>query len=158
MPYDVEVTEAPPQLIAAVKVSTNLRNIGADIGTGFGTLMQAMGRAGVGPAGSPLIVYHDVIDEETGGDVEICVPVATAIVDDPEAYSRELEGGAMATTIHHGPYEEIAPAYHTLTGWISEHGHEVAGPPRETYLNDPQTVPPAELLTRLEFPIHTENC
>jgi effector-binding domain-containing protein len=62
----------------------------------------------------------------------------------------------MATTVHHGPYEEIAPAYHTLIGWISEHGHEIAGPPREIYLNDPQTVAPAEILTRVEFPICSE--
>jgi len=47
-------------------------------------------------------------------------------------------------------------AYHTLTGWISEHGHEIEGPPREIYLNDPQTVAPEELLTRVEFPICSE--
>ena len=63
----------------------------------------------------------------------------------------------MATTVHHGPYEQIAAAYHTLTGWISEHGHDIAGPPREIYLNDPQTVAPAEILTRVEFPICSED-
>jgi hypothetical protein len=56
-----------------------------------------------------------------------------------------------ATTVHRGPYEQIGPAYHTLTGWISEHGHDIAGPPREIYLNDPQMVPPEDLLTRVEF-------
>ena len=60
------------------------------------------------------------------------------------------------TTVHRGPYEEIAPAYHTLTGWISEGGHEIAGPPREIYLNDPHTVPPEKILTRVEFPICSE--
>jgi effector-binding domain-containing protein len=62
----------------------------------------------------------------------------------------------MASTIHHSPYQEIAPAYHTITGWISEHGHEIAGPPREVYLNDPQVVAPEELLTRVEFLIRIE--
>ncbi|MDX2344085.1 MAG: GyrI-like domain-containing protein [Acidimicrobiia bacterium] len=50
----------------------------------------------------------------------------------------------------------MAPAYHALTSWIAEQGHEIAGPPREIYLNDPQRIPPAELLTRLEFPICTD--
>ena len=63
----------------------------------------------------------------------------------------------MVTTVHRGPYEEIAAAHHTVTGWISEHGHEMAGPPREIYLNDPQTVAPEELLTRVEFPICSEE-
>ncbi|MGB7859289.1 MAG: MerR family transcriptional regulator [Acidimicrobiia bacterium] len=154
MPYEVEIIEETPQTVAATKVNTNLSKIADDIGSGFGSVVHAMGREGVDPSGPPLIVYHHVIDEETDGDIEICVPVNTAFDGDGQVYTRELEGGAMATAIHHGPYEEIAPAYHTITGWISEHGHEIAGPPREIYLNDPQTVTPEELLTRVEFPIH----
>jgi effector-binding domain-containing protein len=153
MPYDVQIIEVASQQVAAVKVHTNLRRIGTDIATGFGTLVHGIGRAGLAPSGAPLIVYHDVIDEETDGDIEICVPVDGAISGDSPVYGRELEGGTMASTIHHGPYQEIAPAYHTITGWISEHGHEIAGPPREVYLNDPQVVALEELLTRVEFPI-----
>ncbi len=156
MPYDVNVTEAAPQMVAANRVHTSLSRIGNDIGAGFGSLMQALGREGMAPAGPPLIVYHDVIDDTTDGDIEICVPIGGAMSDGAEVYGRELEGGTMATTVHHGPYQQIAPAYHTLTAWISEHGHDVAGPPREIYLNDPQTVPPEELLTRVEFPICSE--
>jgi effector-binding domain-containing protein len=63
----------------------------------------------------------------------------------------------MASTVHYGPYEEIAPAYHTLTGWISEHGHEIAGPPREIYLNDPHMVATEEIATQVEFPIRPES-
>ena len=157
MPRDVQVTEVAPQLVAATKVHTSLSRIGDDIGAGFGTLMMTLGREGLAPSGAPLIVYPDVIDEETDGDLEICVPVAAPISGDGDVYSRELEGGTMATTVHHGPYNQIGQAYHTLTGWISEHGHDIAGPPRETYLNDPQMVSPEELLTRVEFPICSET-
>jgi effector-binding domain-containing protein len=157
MSYDIETMEEAPRLIAATKRHTTLHRIGNDIGAGFGSLMQVLGQEGVSISGPPLIVYQDVIDEETGGDIEICVPVDSDISGDSDVYGRELEGGTMATTVHRGPYEEIAPAYHTLTGWISEHGYEIAGPPREIYLNDPQTSPPGELLTRVEFPICTET-
>ena len=153
MSYDVEIAEVAPQLIAATKVHTTLRQVGTNIGTGFGRLMQALAREGVVPSGSPLIVYHDVIDDETEGDLEVCVPVGKTISGNYHVYGRKLEGGTVATTVHHGPYEEIATAYHALTSWIAEHGHDVAGPPREIYLNDPQLVAPAELLTRLEFPV-----
>ncbi len=156
MPYDIQVIEAPPQVVAATRIHTTLHRIGEDIGKGFGTLMQVMGREGVAGSGPPLIVYHDVIDEDTAGDIEICVPVAGDISGD-DVYTRELEGGTVASAVHRGPYAEIGPAYHTLTGWISEHGHEIAGPPREIYLNDPQTVPPEEILTRVEFPICSET-
>jgi hypothetical protein len=76
MPYDVQVTEVTPQLVAATKVHTNPSRIGDDIGAGFGTLMMTLGREGFTPSGAPLIVYPDVIDGETDGDIEICVPVA----------------------------------------------------------------------------------
>ena len=156
MPYDVQVNEVAPQLVAAIKIHTTLSRIGEDIPAGFSSLVQAMGAEGASPAGAPLIVYHDIIDEETDGDIEICIPVAAEFAGGADTYGRQLEGGSMATAVHHGPYQEIAPAYHTLTGWVSEHGHELAGPPREIYVNDPQTVPPEELLTRVEFPINTE--
>ena len=156
LPYEVTIEQVAPQLIAAVKKHTRLRQVSDDIGAGFGSLLQALGRAGTAPAGPPLLVFHTVIDEETDGDIEICVPVSQTVADDGEVYRRELEGGPMATTMHRGPYEEISPAYHTIAGWISEHGHEIAGPPREIYLNDPQTVRPEDLLTRVEFPICAE--
>lgn len=156
MPYDVQMTETAPQQVAATKVHTTLSRIASDIQAGFGSLMQALQREGVPPSGAPMLVHLDVIDEETDGDIEICVPISSAISGDSEVYGRELEGGTMASAIHRGPYQEIAPAYHAVTGWISEHGHEIAGPPREIYLNDPQAVPPEELLTRVEFPIRPD--
>ena len=59
----------------------------------------------------------------------------------------------MAVTEHRGPYEELAPAYHVITAWITENGYEFAGAPREVYVNDPRIVPPEKLVTRIEFPI-----
>lgn len=156
MPYEVKINEAAMQLVAAVKIHTSASKISGDIASGFATLMQALGRAGVSPMGSPMIVYHHVIDEQTDGDIEICVPVGDGFSGDTEVDSRELEGGTMAAVVHCGPYEQISPAYHTLTGWVSKHGYEFAGPPREIYLNDPRTVAPEELLTRVEFPICVE--
>ncbi len=153
MPYDVQITDVKPQLVAATKKHTNLRQIGDDIAAGFGALTHQLGREGAAPTGPPFIIYHSVIDEETDGPIELCVPVAKRLASGGDVYGRDVEGGSVATTVHHGPYEQIAAAYHTLTGWISDHGHEIAGPPREIYLNDPHTVAPEQLLTRVEWPI-----
>lgn len=154
MPYTITTEEAAQRLVAATRIHTSLPNVGADIGAAFALLVQALTQAEIAPTGPPLLVQHDVIDEETDGDIEICIPIGSAFPDqNDEVYSRELEGGTVATTVHHGRYDEIPPAYHTLTGWISKNGYEIAGPPREIYLNDPQLVPPNELQTRVEFPI-----
>lgn len=68
----------------------------------------------------------------------------------------EVPAQLVASTVHRGPYDELASAYHTLTGRIAEHGHQAAGPPRELYLNDPGEVPPEELLTEVQWPIESE--
>lgn len=153
MPYEVTVKELPAQQVAGIRKHVNLSNIGEAIGEGFGEVVAAVATSGQQPAGIPFIIYHDVIDEDTAGDVEICVPTATAIEDRGEVRALELEATTVASTIHHGPYEEIAPAYHSLMGWIQEHGHEMAGAPREIYLNDPTTVEPEEILTEVAWPI-----
>jgi effector-binding domain-containing protein len=155
MPQEIEITEATPQTIAAVRVHTSLAGIKDAIGNSFGKLMPALASSGHMPTGAPMTIYHDLIDQETDGDIEICVPVANSFSGSNDVVGRELEGGEMATSTHRGPYEEIGPVYHALMSWISENGYEIAGPPREVYLNDPTQVSPAEILTRVDFPVCT---
>jgi len=155
MPYEVIITQQDPQLVVAVKFHTKLSQITTDISAGFSTLVQGLGRTGITPIGTPMILYHHVIDQESEGDVEIAIPIENAFVDDGDVRGRELEGGTMATVLHRGRYTEIAPAYHSLTQWVSENGYEIVGPTREIYLNDPQRVAQTELMTRLEFPVRS---
>lgn len=157
MPYDVSVKNAPAQWVASWTTRTSLSVIGTDIGRGFAAVVGALEVQGHQPAGMPFIVYHDVIDEQTDGTIEICVPVPPAMSQaagaEGDAECKEVPAATVASTTHRGPYDEISPAYHTLTGWIVEHGHQHAGPPREIYLNDPQTAIPEDLLTEVQFPI-----
>lgn len=158
MPYDVTVKQVDAQRVAAYRLHTDLSKIGNDIATGFGVLMQSVGAARTAVAGAPFIVYHDVIDEQTDGDIELCIPVPPGASSPPGAVEwKDLPSATVASTVHHGPYQEIAPAYHTVTGWIQEHGHQTAGAPREIYLNDPQEFPPEELLTEVQFPIESDE-
>lgn len=155
MAYDITVTQVPVRAVAAVRIHTGLKALAKNIPLGFGTLMQGLMRHNRRAAGVPMLIYHDVIDEDTEGDIEICVPVDQEFSGDAEVFGRALEGGDVATTLHCGPYDQISPAYHALAGWIPTNGYEVAGPPREIYLNDPRQVRPEELLTRIEFPIRS---
>jgi effector-binding domain-containing protein len=155
MPYDVTIKKVEAQPVASVTHHTDLAAISDHIGQAFATLMGAMSQAGTSPAGAPFIVFHDVIDEKTDGDIEVCIPVPADAQGSTEGVAwKETPATAVVSTTHQGPYDEISPAYHTVTGWIQDHGHEVSGPPREIYLNDPQTVAPEDLLTEVQFPIH----
>jgi effector-binding domain-containing protein len=152
MPYDVSVKQVPAQSVAGLTITTSLAGISAELGRAFGAVAGAVGKAGGHPAGAPFVIYHDVIDEHTDGHIEICVPVSGGEFDSP-VEAKTIDGGTIAFVTHRGPYAEISPAYHVVTGWIEENGRQPAGPPREVYLNDPQTTAPEDLLTEVQFPI-----
>ena len=155
MPYEVTVKELPAQPVAATRTTTDLRHIAAAIGTGVHAVLAELGRRGLEPAGPLQVVYHadQVLDADTAAPIEICFPVAAPFEGDGEVYGTELAGGPAAVTVHRGPYAEIGPAYHTVSGWVADHGHELAGGPREVYLNDPREVAEADLLTEVQWPI-----
>ena len=46
----------------------------------------------------------------------------------------------VASTLHKGPYDQLVAVYERMQGWLAEHGHTMAGPPREIYLNNPEMV------------------
>lgn len=153
MPYTITVRHVPDQLVASVRHHTTLQDVGDLYGQAFSRIVEAMGRAGQAPAGAPLVIFHDVIDESTDGEIEFAVPAAGEVAETDGVSTRTLGGGSVARTVHRGPYEEITPAYHAVAAWAQEHGHEFAGPPREIYLSDPADVLPEELLTEVQWPI-----
>ncbi len=153
VPYTVTTTTIADELVAGVRRTTDFASIGGVIQEGFPQLFGAVMTAGGQPTGMPFIVYHDVIDDETDGDIEMCIPIATELDLADDVACRVVPGTTVASVIHTGPYDEIAPAYHVLTSWMSDHGHSPAGPPRERYLDDPTQVAPAELRTEVQWPI-----
>jgi effector-binding domain-containing protein len=155
MPYEVTVRELPAQPVAATRTATTLREIASAISTGMVAVEAELRGQGIEPAGPPLVVYHaeKVLDEDTSAPIEICWPVAAPFAGTGEVYGTELAGGPAAVTVHRGPYAEIGPAYHTVSGWVQDHGHELNGGPREVYLSDPSQVDPADLQTEIQWPI-----
>jgi effector-binding domain-containing protein len=155
MPYEVTIRELPAQPVAATRTTSNLREISSAISTGAHLVLGELGRRGIEPAGPLQVVYHadQVLDDETAAPIEICLPVAAPFEGGGDVYGTELPGGPAAVTLHRGPYAEIGPAYHTVSGWVQDHGHELAAGPREVYLNDPREVPEADLQTEVQWPI-----
>jgi effector-binding domain-containing protein len=155
MPYEVTVRELPAQTVAATRTISDLGQISTAIGAAVHLVLAELDRRGIEPAGPPQVVYHadQVLDEETSAPIEICFPVPAPFEGTGEVYGSELPGGPAAVTLHRGPYAEIRPAYHTVSGWVQDHGHELAGGPREVYLNDPGQVPEADLRTEVQWPI-----
>ncbi len=154
-PREVSIAESASQSVASVSKHTSLKRMKEDVVAAFTTLGAEINRSALTTSGPPMLIYHHVVDAESEGDIEVCVPVSVPFSGGAGTIGRTLESTKLAVTDHRGPYDELAPAYQVLTAWITEKGYELAGPPREVYVNDPRTVPPEELITRIEFPICT---
>jgi effector-binding domain-containing protein len=152
MPYDISVKEVEPQHVLVRHVSVEQVDLGRAIQETFGEAYGFFGRSGVQPAGPPFLVYHHGPE---GGrwEADICAPCVMTSVAPPVHFEyRTVDGGAVATVLHRGPYETISNAYVALADWVKERGYEFTGSPREIYLSEPD-VPPAEIETVLEWPV-----
>ncbi len=131
--------------------------IAAAIGEGLGTVFGHVSKAGLAPAGPPLVRYADMANDVF--TLEIGVTVATPAPEGASAASAgvssgTLPGGPVLVGLHAGPYEELRQTFEAMERWTAEHGARVAGPPWELYLTDPGAVPnQADWRTEVYFPL-----
>jgi len=151
-------TKVTPTITAvAHRRATTYPGILDDIPAGFGIVMEFLTEAGIDPVGAPFTLYHQVPDADTPGDIAMCIPVAAAMQTDEETQVVEVTGGAAASIIHQGSYDDMGESYATVSAWIHERGHRIVSPHREVYLNNPADVSEADLLTEILFPIDAEG-
>ncbi len=152
MPYTIETAALPPQSFAVVRRTTDIDGVGEVLADAMPMVAGAVVDAGVPIVGAPFVLYHD-FDLEVEGDIEVCIPVPDGDVALGDVEVRTTTAAQTARTIHRGAYDEISSAYHALNAWMHEHGRDQAGPPRETYLNDPTEVTVDEQLTQVDIPL-----
>ncbi len=70
-----------------------------------------------------------------------------------EIHIKHTEPRTVAVMTHKGPYEEIPDVIRSLTAQIEKGNHFVAGPVMVRYLNNPENVPPKELLWEVMIPV-----
>jgi DNA-binding transcriptional MerR regulator len=131
----IEQRSLAPQPIASITSRVTIDTLPTTMKESLATLRRTVGM-GVGPAFS---LFHGPVNPESDGPIEICIPIA-----EEGRYEgvevKTLPGGtAVATTLtgDQCDFPAIIQAYDTLADWIHSHGHQMAGPPREVYLDEP---------------------
>jgi AraC family transcriptional regulator len=84
-----------------------------------------------------------------------CSPVAEGVPLAPPLEETVLHGGLYARLRYRGPYADMKGAYRWLLGvWLPQSGYEPDDHAIfEAYLNNPQRVAPAELMTDIHLPL-----
>jgi effector-binding domain-containing protein len=152
MSHRIRAEERDAILAISRRQPVMLAGIGPALGEAFGQLYGHLAMRGVDPAGPPFVIYHSEPVPDLPLDIEVCAPIA-APTDAPAGCSvGYVPGGTFATLVHRGPYETISGAYEELAAWAGRHHRELVGPPRETYLSEPDTRP-ADIRTIVEWPV-----
>ena len=100
-----------------------------------------------------MTIYYDEEHQEEA-DIEVTVPITGRImIDDPKLEVRNMKPMKVASLVYKGPYETIGPEYGKLLAYVDQEGLEITGPMMDVYLNDPNSVPPEEILTEIMIPV-----
>jgi effector-binding domain-containing protein len=60
-----------------------------------------------------------------------------------------LPAGTVATTVHHGPFQDVGRAHDAVVGWCAAHGHRLGGVRWEVY--GPHDDDPARQWTQVSW-------
>jgi AraC family transcriptional regulator len=126
---------------------------------------QAMGRLFTGLAAQKILAPDQAMcavffDDPDLAPVEAlrsraCSPVGQGFTLAPPLEETVLREGLYARLRYRGPYADMKGAYRWLLGiWLPQSGYEPDDAPIfEAYLNNPQHVAPAELMTDIHLPL-----
>lgn len=155
MQVETVVIKSQPMLYVTRSASMAPEEISAVVQEASVAIGAFIGRTEITPAGPPLAVYRDWDSAAGKMKIDIGFPVTApdAAKADGEVKSGETPAGKALKTIHRGRYAMLRDTYRALEAHMEEAG--LAMPPLawEVYINDPDKVPEAELLTEIYMPV-----
>ena len=139
MTCPVEIKETPPQLIVSISRRVRIDGLLPHIVGSLSGLQKFVWEQNGELAGAPFGIYHGPVNANDDGPMEVCWPVQGKFAPAGEIVVKELPGGKTACVEVKGEqcrFPAILEAYDTGADWVRRSGHELAGPPREIWLDD----------------------
>jgi effector-binding domain-containing protein len=147
-----EVVKTTAQLVATIHIETPRSEIQNVMGPGIGEAIAAASAQGIGPTGQ-WFAHHRKMTPEAF-DFDICVPTSAPVAPVGRVRPSQRPAITVVRTVYHGPYEELADAWHDFAGWIEANGYTTAEDLYECYIVGPESSPdPADWCTELSRPV-----
>jgi effector-binding domain-containing protein len=145
----IEQTTLEPQMMLAIKDSTDFASYAATIGPLFQAVFVA---AGDKVAGMPSTIYNSWNPE---GMFSITAGVAISGDVEPGENMEVLDmyAGNVVKAIHMGSYDNLGETHANLEKYMEENNLEANGSRWETYVSDPGTTAPDSVLTHIFQPV-----
>jgi len=155
--YEVLLKQVDPLLVASIR---DRIPIITERGHLYQTLSAYLDRQGVQRSQPDMLLLHsrhELHDEEMSIDVEVAIPLPTALPGNEQIRIRTLPGGFMACTIHTGDDLFLGRAYAALYLWMKHNGYRQAGPPRQLHLERAEDMDPGHYVTEVQFPVEKQE-
>ena len=153
---NVEEKRIDPQAAVVIRTKARADAMGPAMAELLPAVFAFVQASAAEPAGPPFTRYLSMGGEEW--EFECGMAVTEPVAGEGRVEATELPGGAVATTVHVGPYETLGQSWDALGAWVVEQGRAGGAAPWELYLTDPGEVPnPAEWRTELVMPLGSQG-
>lgn len=152
MPYNIGIRTEPDYRLATMQCETTAENMVDESSELMYRLFDELAKSGAEQR-DPCMCINASPDKKGAITVHACVGIDCEATYGESIEILEVAGGPVAWLTHLGAYEELGIAYHALSAWAQERGHEQRDALREIYLNDPADTPTESLRTEVLLPI-----
>jgi effector-binding domain-containing protein/uncharacterized protein YndB with AHSA1/START domain len=139
-------------LASAEMPVADLAAVSAKLGAMYAEINAAMGANALQQTGVPLTITSAYGDGVWKFDAAIPVDRNDVALDGEVRAGTSPSGKAMRF-VHVGPYAGLADFHARARAWLGVHGLRVRDRVMEQYVSDPATMPEADLITHLIYPI-----
>jgi DNA-binding transcriptional MerR regulator len=151
--YEVLLKQVEPLLVASIRERIPIISERGHLYERLSTYLDEHGVHGSQPDLLLLHSRHELQDEGMSIDVEVAMPLPTALPGNEQVSIRTLPGGLMACTVHTGDDLSLGRAYLALHRWMEDNGYSFAGPPRQVHLQRAEHMDPGHYVTEVQFPV-----
>jgi effector-binding domain-containing protein len=146
---DFKLVQAPATtyLYVTRTCSMDPQDISSHMGTAFQQVWAFMQANSIQPAGGALSVYYDYSPDKMTFRAGFIIAPQDASRAQGEVKADATPAAEVIYFQHKGSYASLRDDYGLMMAHIAKLGREIGAPTWEVYLNDPDQVTEAELLT-----------
>jgi effector-binding domain-containing protein len=128
---EISIEQVEPRTIASVRRRAAPEQLSTVVPAACGEVWDFVRARGIADPGRLVALYR--AGEDGRLDVEVGVEVAGPFTGDGEVSCSAIPGGAVATTVHIGPYDRLGAAHEAISEWCRRNHREWAGLNWEIY-------------------------
>ncbi|GAA1572476.1 MerR family transcriptional regulator [Kribbella hippodromi] len=159
-PRPVRTRDVPATKIASIRAETDQQQLIGVIVSCTDEIMSYLHTAGATGTDGSWVIYHGAVTPDAQATVEVCVPFG-GLVDPDGRIGIRVEPAhheAYCTiTMDECAYPRIMLAYDLVFDWVRANGLPDAGPPREVYFANCQSIPRDEPAVDIALPVHNRK-